>query len=263
MEPAVDGTLCRAVPVRLAGGGDARVGVRRLHRRRRAGMRGRQRRGSRSRSSATSSRQWRSCARRTELRVEPDDQGDLCGHGNACAGVIRALAPDCEIHSVRVLGAGSSGQGAVLVEGLRHAVQERYDVINLSLSTTNPEWCAGLHELVDQGVFQRSLIVASAHNMPVESFPWRFASVISVGSHDHPARLPGLRTRPAGRSVRTWGRRRGRVGGRRHDHRHRKQLRNAPHLRHLRADPRQAPDAGARCRQAPAGASCRQRDSER
>ncbi len=120
------------------------------------------------------------------LRVEPDDQGDLCGHGNACAGVIRAFAPDCELHSVRVLGAGSSGQGAVLVEGLRHAVQERYDVINLSLSTTNSEWCAGLHELVDQGVFQRSLIVASAHNMPVESYPWRFSSVISVGSHDHP-----------------------------------------------------------------------------
>ena len=41
-------------------------------------------------------------------------------------------------------------------------------------------------QLVDQGVFQRSLIVASAHNMPVESYPWRFSSVISVGSHDHP-----------------------------------------------------------------------------
>jgi subtilisin family serine protease len=123
------------------------------------------------------------------LRVEPDDQGDLCGHGNACAGVIRAFAPDCELHSVRVLGAGSSGQGAVLLEGLRHAVRERYDVINLSLSTTNSEWCAGLHELADQGVFQRSLIVASAHNMPVESYPWRFSSVISVGSHDQPGAL--------------------------------------------------------------------------
>jgi subtilisin family serine protease len=29
------------------------------------------------------------------------------------------------------------------------------------------------------------VLVASAHNMPVESFPWRFASVISVGSHEH------------------------------------------------------------------------------
>jgi subtilisin family serine protease len=28
------------------------------------------------------------------------------------------------------------------------------------------------------------MLIASAHNMPVESFPWRFASVVSVGSHE-------------------------------------------------------------------------------
>jgi subtilisin family serine protease len=120
------------------------------------------------------------------VHVQPDAQGDLCGHGNACAGIIRALAPECEIHSVRVLGAGFSGNGALLVAGLRHALQERYDIVNLSLSTASEEWRAGLYELTDKGFFQRSLIVASAHNMPVESFPWRFASVISVGSHDLP-----------------------------------------------------------------------------
>ena len=27
------------------------------------------------------------------------------------------------------------------------------------------------------------MLVAAAHNTPVESFPWRFSSVISVGSH--------------------------------------------------------------------------------
>ena len=30
------------------------------------------------------------------------------------------------------------------------------------------------------------MLVASAHNMPVESYPWRFSSVISVGSHERP-----------------------------------------------------------------------------
>ena len=29
------------------------------------------------------------------------------------------------------------------------------------------------------------MLVASAHNMPVASFPWRFSNVISVGSHQH------------------------------------------------------------------------------
>ncbi len=28
------------------------------------------------------------------------------------------------------------------------------------------------------------MLVAAAHNMPVESYPWRFSSVISVGSHE-------------------------------------------------------------------------------
>ncbi len=32
--------------------------------------------------------------------------------------------------------------------------------------------------------FNRTLLVAAAHNMPVESYPWRFSSVLSVGSHE-------------------------------------------------------------------------------
>jgi subtilisin family serine protease len=57
-------------------------------------------------------------------------------------------------------------------------------VINLSLSTTKRRFAESLHELADVAYFNRCVIVASAHNMPVESFPWRFASVISVGSHE-------------------------------------------------------------------------------
>src|SRR5207253_5921696 len=38
----------------------------------------------------------------------------------------------------------------------------------------------------DKAYFRRTVLVASAHNMPVESYPWRFSSVISVGSHEDP-----------------------------------------------------------------------------
>jgi subtilisin len=118
------------------------------------------------------------------LVIEEDTEGDLCGHGTACASIIRSLAPDCRLSSVRVLGAGFTGSGPVLLEGLRWAVGEGYDVINLSLSTTKRDFAAVLHELADSAYFQRSVLVASAHNMPVESYPWRFASVLSVGSHE-------------------------------------------------------------------------------
>ena len=114
----------------------------------------------------------------------PDDEGDLCGHGTACAGVIRSLAPEAEIYSVRVLGAGFTGSGKVLLAGLRWAVEQDYDVINMSLSTTKRAFSELLREIADTAYFKRTVLVASAHNMPVESFPWRFSSVISVGSHE-------------------------------------------------------------------------------
>lgn len=119
-----------------------------------------------------------------EVVIEPDTLGDLCGHGTACAGIIRQLAPDCELASVRVLGEGFVGSGPVLVEGLRWAIEHGYDVINMSLSTTKRRFVEELHDLADAAYFRRSIVVASAHNMPVASYPWRFSSVISVASHE-------------------------------------------------------------------------------
>jgi subtilisin family serine protease len=119
-----------------------------------------------------------------EAVVTQDTEGDVSGHGTACAGIVRALAPECGISSVRVLGQGFKGSGNVLLAGLRHAVEQGFDLINMSLSTTKKPFAAILHELADSAYFRRTVLVASAHNMPVESYPWKFSSVISVGSHE-------------------------------------------------------------------------------
>jgi subtilisin len=116
--------------------------------------------------------------------VNVDEEGDGVGHGTACAGIVRALAPDCRIVSVRVLGGGWKGSGRLLVAGLRWAIEQGIEVVNMSLSTTKREFAAILHELADTAYFNRTLLVAAAHNMPVESYPWRFSSVLSVGSHE-------------------------------------------------------------------------------
>ncbi|WP_411771504.1 S8 family peptidase [Streptomyces gramineus] len=116
-------------------------------------------------------------------RVVPTDSGDACGHGTACAGIVREVAPDCELHSVQVIGERFTGTGDFLLAGLRWAVEQGFDVINMSLSTTHERFVRELHELADEAYFRRSVIVASAHNSPVVSFPWRFSSVVSVGSH--------------------------------------------------------------------------------
>jgi subtilisin len=121
-----------------------------------------------------------------ETAVEDDQEGDLCGHGTACAGIVRSIAPQCRLFSVRVLGSGFTGSGPVLVAGLRWAVEQGFDVVNMSLSTTKREFASVLHELADSAYFRRTLLVASAHNLPVESYPWRFSSVVSIGSHEDP-----------------------------------------------------------------------------
>ena len=121
-----------------------------------------------------------------EVVAEDDSVGDVSGHGTACAGIVRRLAPEASIASVRVLGPDFTGSGAVLLGGLRYAIEQGFDVINMSLSTTKKPFASVLHELADNAYFKRTVLVASAHNMPVESYPWRFSSVISVGSHEDP-----------------------------------------------------------------------------
>lgn len=119
-------------------------------------------------------------------RIVLDLAGDVSGHGTACAGIVRSLAPACEISSVRVLGGDLTSGGGILLAGLRWAVEQGFDVVNLSLSTRKRAFVEALRQLTDDAWFGRTVVVASAHNMAVESFPWRFPSVVSVGSHDSP-----------------------------------------------------------------------------
>jgi subtilisin len=121
-----------------------------------------------------------------EFTVADCEPVDTAGHGTACAGLISSMAPGAALTSVRVLTDGRHGSGAGLVAGLTWAIDQGYDVINMSLSTAKAQYCLTLHELADRAYFRRTVLVASAHNMPVRSFPWPFASVISVASHDEP-----------------------------------------------------------------------------
>jgi subtilisin family serine protease len=118
--------------------------------------------------------------------ADADNEPDVSGHGTACAAIIRSLAPQCELVSVRVLGPDFTGSGRDLVAGLLWALQNRCQVVNLSLATTRKEFASPLQELVDDAYFNNAIVVASAHNMPVLSWPWRFAAVVSVASHDRP-----------------------------------------------------------------------------
>jgi subtilisin family serine protease len=112
----------------------------------------------------------------------PGQHHDSFGHGTACAGVVHQLAPDARITSVKVLGAGMGGKAAAFLRGLAWAVEQGFDVINLSLGTTKKDWALAFYEVCDQGYFRNSVIVTAANNVLRPSFPSLFASVTSVAA---------------------------------------------------------------------------------
>jgi subtilisin family serine protease len=116
------------------------------------------------------------------VRLVQGPSEDLVGHGTACAAIIRSLAPDVELHSVRVLGANARGTGARLLAGIRWAVAARMDVVNLSLSSRSEAWFAPLHEAVDEARSAGTLLVCAANNVPGPTYPAEFSSVVSVAA---------------------------------------------------------------------------------
>ena len=122
-------------------------------------------------------------ARLDDKRVvfDPSQAGDSAGHGTACAGIISGIAPDAQLFSIKVLGAGGLGDGQAFMAGLEYAINKRYRIINLSLGTTKPQFFAPLHDLLDRAYQAGCVVVAAANNLPQPSFPSVFSSsLISV-----------------------------------------------------------------------------------
>ncbi|PZR61691.1 MAG: serine protease [Chloroflexi bacterium] len=118
--------------------------------------------------------------------VVPDEPQDLFGHGTACAGIILGLAPEAEIVSVRVLGADLKGKGAAFARGLEWAIERGVQVANLSLSSKSEAMYPVFHELADDAYFHNVALVSAANNVPVQSYPSLFSSVLSVAAHGEP-----------------------------------------------------------------------------
>ena len=116
------------------------------------------------------------------VRTSEEPHEDLVGHGTACAAIIRSLAPEVEIYSVRVLGSNLKGQGALFLRGIEWAVDSGMHVANLSLSSKSAAWFGPLHEVSDLAYFRNALLVCAANNYPGPTYPSQFASVVSVAA---------------------------------------------------------------------------------
>ena len=126
-----------------------------------------------------------------QVIITEGPHADVYGHGTACAGIIHTLAPEATITSVRVLGPRLRGSAAAFHAGLQWAVENRFDVINLSLGASKRDWALAFHDVCDLAYFTNSFIVTAANNIRRASFPSLYSAVASVACNtsDNPLRF--------------------------------------------------------------------------
>ena len=128
---------------------------------------------------------------RRGVRCVPSKLTDSIGHGTACAGIILQVAPEAELYSVQVIGSEARGTADQLVAALSFALDQGYDVINMSLGTTDERITRRLGALTDRAFYEGKIIVAAANNLGQIAFPAHFSSVLAVGMEgfDNPESL--------------------------------------------------------------------------
>ena len=123
----------------------------------------------------------RTCFLTGAARPDPDPT-DPASHGTPVAWIIHQLAPGAELHMLRALGAGRRGNAGAFEAALRYAIEQKFDVINLSLGLErfDSNWKARFVDMVDRAYYQGAILVAAASNHSDWILPGSLSSLISV-----------------------------------------------------------------------------------
>ncbi len=117
-----------------------------------------------------------------QIEVKPGDGTDIFGHGTAIAGVIRRIAPDAEIGSIRVLGESLASRTVIIREGIRQAIDRSYHILNCSFGCRVAEHIFQYKEWIDEAYLKGIHIVSACNNLDFrqQEWPGYFPSVITV-----------------------------------------------------------------------------------
>lgn len=102
------------------------------------------------------------------------------GHGTACAGIIHQVAPTVVLYDVRIFDESLTADGTALLAAIRWTIEQRMDVVNLSLGTTDVAFRDALADICRQARDAGVILVAAEHNDGRESYPAVLPDVIGV-----------------------------------------------------------------------------------
>ena len=109
-----------------------------------------------------------------------DDYVDRLGHGTCVTAVILEKAPEAELYAVKIFDRKLSATIDKLVAGLRWAIEQRMDLVNLSLGTANPNHTAILADVVREAVAAGTRIVAAYEDAGTRWLPGSLPGVVPV-----------------------------------------------------------------------------------
>jgi subtilisin len=107
---------------------------------------------------------------------------DEVGHGTACAGIIKRLAPEVELHSIKVIGSNARGSSDELAQGIKWAIENKMNVVSASLGTLDRRSREKISDLADEAFYNGIVVVAAANNRGQTAYPANLSSVLAVDS---------------------------------------------------------------------------------
>lgn len=106
-------------------------------------------------------------------------QYDKCGHGTACAMVIKSIVPTANIISIPLLDESARATSDELEYVLEYCCEVNCHIVNLSLSVSNLH-TRKLEKICNQLKTQGKVIVSSVTNRELTSIPANYDTVLGV-----------------------------------------------------------------------------------
>jgi hypothetical protein len=116
-----------------------------------------------------------------ENAPSPLPYDDFLGHGTAVTAAIQEKAPGAEYYAVKLFDRSLSTSIDLLTEAIEWALDQRMDVINLSLGTRNANHIARMEPLVKRALEQGAILVSARESDGHLCYPGSLPGVLSVG----------------------------------------------------------------------------------
>lgn len=109
-----------------------------------------------------------------------NDEKFLFLHGTLCALIIEKFMPGCAISSVQILDENGHGGIKKLRLAFEWCLENKIDIVNLSLGTTNFRDKEVLQQIVNDYARKGLIIIAAVSNHYVTTYPASFSNVLGV-----------------------------------------------------------------------------------